>query len=52
MANLFANNTIRLMRRDIQHEQKKLYDGSYNDTTDIWHSEKLCFWKNHKEMFN
>ena len=38
-----ANNTIKLIGKDAQREQKRLYDGSYNDITDIWHSKKLCF---------
>ena len=47
-----ANNSISLIRADAQHEQKKSRDGSCDGTTDIQHSQKLCFWKNHKEVFN
>ena len=43
MANLVANNSTKLIGVDAQHEWKKSRDGSYDDTTDIWHSKKLCF---------
>ena len=41
-----------LIGGDAQHEQKKSCDGSRNDTTDIFRSKKLCFWKNYEELFN
>ena len=47
-----TNNSSRLTEGDIQHELKKSHDVSRDDTTDIWHFKKLCFWRNHKQMFN
>ena len=46
------NNFTSLIKRDAQHEKKRPHDRSRNKTTDIWHSKKLCFWKNHQEVFN
>ena len=51
-AKLVANNTTRLIEGDIQREWKKSCNKLRNDTIDIWHSKMLCFWKNHKGVFN
>ena len=47
-----GNNTIKLIRGDAQRKQNKPCNGLHNDTTDIWHFKKWCFWKNHKRVFN
>ena len=41
MANLVL--TTRLIGGDAQREQKNSHDGSRDDTTNIWRSEKLQF---------
>ena len=47
-----TNNSTRLIWRDARCKQKKSHDRSHDDTMDIWRSKKLCFWKNHEEVFN
>ena len=49
---LSANNSTRLIWGDAQHEQKKSRAGSRNNTTDIWCSKKLQFWRNLEEVLN
>ena len=37
---------------DVQRKQKKSQAGLRDDTTDIWRSKKLCFWRNLEEVLN
>ena len=52
MTNLVLTALLSWLGGNVQHEQKKSRAWSRNDTTDICHSKKLCFWRNLKEMLN
>ena len=42
----------RLNREDAQRERKKSRDTSRDDTSGIWRSEKLRFWRNPEDVLN
>ena len=52
MANSVLTTLPGWSKGDAQREQKKSRAGSHDDTTDIWRSKKLCFWKNLKKVLN
>ena len=52
MTDLVLTTLLGWLGKNTQREQKKLCNRSCDNTTIIRHSKKLCFWKNHKEVFN